>query len=304
MGRGQSPSADELKLIYGLLDEGYSDTDILAKYDDLNKHGKLGSLPYRTDKRFIRQRRKEFEAARAILESSIKMHTDPLVVKAREAHLSEIRDVMQEWFNALDKPILPFYNEKSKFGVYDVEANVLFNCLKEHLPSPGLWLTYSQLLDNVAEYWSHWGKMWVKCKEEAQNWSGVLEIHSDFAVPMMLNVRKREQGVKPDIYEFIIRDDRKTRPHRPFVILCRLSSSNEWMTIIIANDNAESCKESYKEMSTGVLSSKEITRLISLRNKITELQNEILNLLQEALAQRAYVTRTCRLCPGQKLPSF
>jgi long-chain acyl-CoA synthetase len=56
---GQSATPEELQFIYKSLDEGYSDTDILKKYDDLRIHGKLGSLPYRQDVRFIRQKRRE-----------------------------------------------------------------------------------------------------------------------------------------------------------------------------------------------------------------------------------------------------
>ena len=61
MGKGQQPTPNELKFIYEMISEGYSDTDILSKYDELKKHGKLVSLPYREDIRFIRQRRKEYD---------------------------------------------------------------------------------------------------------------------------------------------------------------------------------------------------------------------------------------------------
>ena len=44
MGKGQSPTPNELKFVYELLAEGYSDTDILAKYEELKRHGKLGSI--------------------------------------------------------------------------------------------------------------------------------------------------------------------------------------------------------------------------------------------------------------------
>ena len=44
----------------------------MAKYDELERHGKLGSLQYRTDIRFIRQRRKEYDAAEEILKPTLK----------------------------------------------------------------------------------------------------------------------------------------------------------------------------------------------------------------------------------------
>ena len=61
MGKGNQPTPEELKFVYKMLDEGYSDADILGKYEELKRHGNLGSLPYRYANRFIRQRRKEFE---------------------------------------------------------------------------------------------------------------------------------------------------------------------------------------------------------------------------------------------------
>ena len=60
MGKGQSPTADELEFVYSLMAQGYSDTDIIKKYEELQRHGSLGALQFRQDVRFIRQRRKEF----------------------------------------------------------------------------------------------------------------------------------------------------------------------------------------------------------------------------------------------------
>lgn len=77
MGKGASPTRHELEFVYGLLARGCHDTDVLREYDRLNRHGQLGDLPYRCDVRFVRQRRKEFEAAQASLEAKFKTQSVP-----------------------------------------------------------------------------------------------------------------------------------------------------------------------------------------------------------------------------------
>lgn len=147
MGKGQSPTPNELKFIYEMLAAGYSDTDILANYDELKKHGKLGGLPCREDVRFIRQRRKEFEAARSILEDTIKQQADPALAKARDEHFAEIRHLIASLLDIARTPYVievtlsnkdfPYFMEKvySSFELKRIEDNVLFQCLRSHLPS-------------------------------------------------------------------------------------------------------------------------------------------------------------------------
>ena len=105
MGKGQSPTQDELKFIYGLLNSGFSDIDILARYEELKHHDKLGSLPYRQDVRFIRQRRKEFEAARVIVEAGIMRATDPTPLKTQSEHQDDIRNIIIEWQTSIRRTI-------------------------------------------------------------------------------------------------------------------------------------------------------------------------------------------------------
>jgi hypothetical protein len=77
MGKGKNPTIDELRFIYGLLAQGFSDQDVLDKYGELSNRDKLGVLPYRQDIRFVRQRRKEFEGAQGILEAKFKAKSIP-----------------------------------------------------------------------------------------------------------------------------------------------------------------------------------------------------------------------------------
>lgn len=96
MGKGKSPTPNELKFIYEMIAEGSYDTDILAKYDEMKKHGRLGSLPYRTDIRFVRQRRKEYETAQKVLEGRLKAKSVPdLVLK----HWEDLAQLANQFSN-------------------------------------------------------------------------------------------------------------------------------------------------------------------------------------------------------------
>jgi hypothetical protein len=105
MGKGQGPTLDELKFIYGLFANGASEQDVINKYDELKKHGKLESLRYRQDIRFIRQRRKEFEAARRILEEEIKQRQDPVMREAKRLHFADLVRLSSEIATELPLPL-------------------------------------------------------------------------------------------------------------------------------------------------------------------------------------------------------
>lgn len=99
MGKGTNPTPDELEFVYQLICNGNLDTDILAKYEELKKHGKLGNLPFRQDKRFPRQRRKEYEAAKRVLERELKVKADPRLKK----HRDDLAGVADDLFSNLKK---------------------------------------------------------------------------------------------------------------------------------------------------------------------------------------------------------
>ena len=104
MGKGKSPTPNELKFVYELIAEGWNDTDILAKYEELKNHGKLGSLPERQDVRFIRQRRKEFETAQKVFEGKLKSRSVPsYMVKHWEDLTRTAQKFVAIWTGYLDR---------------------------------------------------------------------------------------------------------------------------------------------------------------------------------------------------------
>lgn len=169
MGKGQSPTREELEFVYQHFLQGCSDAEILKKYEESKKHGKLGSMPYRTDVRFIRQRRKEYEAARKILEGHLKRQVDPIAARAKEEHLAEIRSLIEEWRNRLDTSWFGTISfETPSRPMQDLEHNPLFSSLEEHLPFPNLWQDYSVWTAKMENYVDGCKELLKNTRQEAK----------------------------------------------------------------------------------------------------------------------------------------
>lgn len=82
-------SPEELKYIYELISEGYSDAQILDNYASLHDSGQL-VFPLRTDEGFIHDRRQEMEVAVQILKDGIKTIVNPLLAKQKEEHQEQL----------------------------------------------------------------------------------------------------------------------------------------------------------------------------------------------------------------------
>jgi hypothetical protein len=74
MSRNPKPTAEELRFVYEMIAKGYDDNAILHEYCKEYESGQL-KFPFRTDKRFIRERRMEFEAASDMLKRDLKRET-------------------------------------------------------------------------------------------------------------------------------------------------------------------------------------------------------------------------------------
>jgi len=87
MSKQPKPSASELEFIYSLILEGYRDDDILDRYSN------QATFPCRTDKRFLRERRKELDAAEAALKDRIEKKVNPIIVQRKQEHFQHLADI-------------------------------------------------------------------------------------------------------------------------------------------------------------------------------------------------------------------
>jgi hypothetical protein len=78
------------------------------------------------------------------------LNTDPLILEAQKAHLSDIQQIIEQWRELVSIPhsneIIP--NKYDQHPVNIVENNALFVYLKEHIHYPKLWVDYFM--------WKYW----------------------------------------------------------------------------------------------------------------------------------------------------
>ena len=84
--------AEELRFIYGLILDGWTDSEILNRYVSLKNHGEL-DFPQRIDVSFIKDKRNEFEIAAEVLKDGIKKIVNLIRTNGKDEHLSRISDV-------------------------------------------------------------------------------------------------------------------------------------------------------------------------------------------------------------------
>ena len=130
MGQKPPPGAEELEFIYERMARGLGGLDIQEEMKDTE-------FPLRTDGRFFRQRRKEFEAARKVLESGIAAEQDPLVTEKRREHETQLVSalsmlIMDPEINMAE---LHVWTETGLENVTAIPDTLDVRCLMHHLGS-------------------------------------------------------------------------------------------------------------------------------------------------------------------------
>lgn len=181
MSKNPKPTTEELRFVYELLVSGYEEADVLAEYSRLLEAGTL-NFPCRTDKRFVRERKRELLTAEQVLKERIKS-TDPLVVERKREHFNKLHDLMREWkeqlvaevtaplrgydlifptsFTDKDYKLSGIFGprgslcwEVTRGGSVDVwfvvERDPLFPSLKEHLSGNDIWDKFDDIKGKIA----------------------------------------------------------------------------------------------------------------------------------------------------------
>lgn len=123
VGKGDKVEPEELRFIYKLVIDGYSDAAILDEYSRLHEAGQH-DFPLRTSEEFIIDRRREMEVAVQILKDGIKTIISPLIAKQKEEHQIQLREIsamlLQDNLNTVE--------EASTAGIYGLRQNSMFRC--------------------------------------------------------------------------------------------------------------------------------------------------------------------------------
>ena len=121
---------EELRFLYKLIIDGYSDTDILKEYSVLHDAGDT-RFPLRTSEDFISDRRQEMEVAVQILKDGIKTMINPLIMKQKEEHQQQLSEIS----SMLLGNDLNTVEESSTTGIYGLRKNGMFRyryIIKDH----------------------------------------------------------------------------------------------------------------------------------------------------------------------------
>jgi hypothetical protein len=313
MGKGQAPTPDELKFIYSLFSEGYSNADILKRYEELERHSKLGSLPFRYDIRFIRQRRKEYEAAREILKSRIEQQLDPTLAKARKDHIDEIRKVLCELREIVKTPkiadISPNIDDTFNIEVEvsdrgwnllsDFKSDPLFECAKEHVPIQSLWKHFDAWQSGIHGYFDNFKELMgeINKDESILKWMDKYPTKEEreFIEPILKFISDKAIGKEPNI-----QPNPKTGKFEPYLLI-----ESEGEGKFIRRTSKESREERIRVKKVQLvdpvicfryLDSDSAKRLIQRFHKLMLLEQRTHKSLDKALISRSYAKERCRLC--------
>lgn len=309
MGKQPGPSPEELEFIFECFTRGLSDNEVLGEMQDTE-------FPVRNP-RFIRDRRKGFNAARNVLEITLKQQANPALVKAKEEHLNRMHEFIKNMRRYI-KPVGPYEDyllEESKFFYSRNDQNSLgsiidkdfvtfidgdfaaffLDCVKEHLPSPKLWQDIDEILSKYLKYSTDCENLVEEIKKEGKGWP--VEIEEDFERPLIHNVN-REEWEEENPGEEYVKVKWKSEGNR-LIAEFGFGSHHKKPWDILSTENPLDYIDKYKEMSTRFMNSNTVADLISQHREFNSLIQQASLTLDKILARRDYFLYTCHLCPGQ-----
>jgi len=264
MGKQPGSSPEELEFIFEGFTRGLSDREVLEEMQDTE-------FPVRNP-RFIRDRRREFNAARTVLEITLKQQVDPAIAKARQKHLGEISRLINTCIVAVRAPEIEYMptwaDERGlelPFTEHEPYSEIPFYCVKEHLPFPVLWQDYSFWLSKISEYFKTSNQLKQRISQDdclqARLESGkIWEWKESIVATVFRRIAIRAKGCEPAV----------------------LNEERQENQIV-----ARYCR------------SQEATQLIAIFNELETLRTKIRQYLKEIQTRCDYINHTCRLCPGQ-----
>ena len=199
-----------------------------------------------------------------------------------------IHNLIEGWKDALKTPRIDEVSLQTTRPTRSIEANLLFECLKQHLPYQTLWKDYSSWVDRFEDYLSS-SKSLIKKMSEDPNVMHVLGqvtvkvniTASDFLKKMLWPLaewsRLDKEGVPLDSM-------------RKLFLELVLDDSGDVLDLMFDLENV--LFEEYWHSELGM-------HLVNLFDELRTLEIRIHKSLDEILTKRDYIAHTCQLCPGQ-----
>jgi len=283
--KSAEPKAEELEFIYQRIDR-LSDQEILDQMQE--EDFQLRSTG------FIKRRRKEYTAAKKILENTLNQEIEPSIVKAIDNHHSEIHSLIEKWLDAFPDhwPLLQEFKDNDRFiwrvwpwadkkitisELNSVCSDTLFSCLREHLPSENFWNCYSDWEATAIDYVRLCNEIIEEIRKEGATWSDEIKLRDNFEDPILSVIQTHSIDPEPEKLLF------KPRGRDLWCSTIHPNFDESREIILLETEKPEDYISRYEQLSIKWLGSSQVTALVSLQDKLGKQIQEIHHFLQEAL---------------------
>ena len=316
MGQKPFPRGEKLNFIIRLLSEGTkTDSDIqdaLANYGPegrvpAGKYGAFGGVSPRT----LANIKAVYKATEETLGDRLRREFDPILQKAQEDHLKEVRGQIELWKEHLQTPQINQVYPRMALPTQHIEDNILFSSLREHLPEEHssfatLWQDYALWKDRLASYFT-------TCQELSQeirnSWKKVgAEATSSFEAPIISAIAEGRR--KKFWYTLYIAKDHTTAEldYQQLDVnnvgVVRGLKTKEQPGLGFRLLDHEKCKDEilpteYQKVADCFLQSEIASEASQSFQSLKDLEAKIHRSLEEILRGRSYVPGRCKRCPIQ-----
>ncbi len=327
MGKGKSPTPEELEFIYRLLADGAGVSDVIDRYKNLDKYGKLGALPFRYDVRFMRQRRREFEAARRVLEQDFKRRADPVLVQHRTDHYKSLCEVLNRLINDLSTPVLGHLNLNRLESIQDFASRIggygwIYETMHEkkrreeqasitlrvERDKPLLWACLGSHLEaelpSFADRLTAWKRVVAEMIEKCHSAIGSIREEARKGIGLDFIEHWSEPGLSMrlinQVYEFAMKNyGKETEPQihydeRPRPELIELWDSTSEL-VIGHREHIDACRKAYPGMMKKYANSEEVREILAKTEQVEALKKPFSEELV-LIWHRATFEGTCQIC--------
>ena len=250
------------------------------------------------------------------LERDSTRETDPILLKAQEEHLAEVRGLIEEWYELTYVPFLIEIKPDHKHPITKLPNDPLYQHLKQHLHFPTLWLNQwlwewylnwyldvcEDIIRGIRRDWRfRAGKtdddespVWVETKPYAYHDPIVKRIHDKMIQSRNSNFSTR-MGARE--HEFSTKQTSHSARGKSAVNVFSLYVDDILVGKCFDTEKAISL---YRDISDEHLNDDDTKRLLILFTRLGRLEEQINESLYTILARRDYVRNTCALCPRRK----
>jgi len=300
VGKKAEPTEEELEFIYSRM-EKLSDQEVLEEMSDTE-------FPLRS-LGFIKRRRREYRAAKRVLESSALRQTDPILFDAQKKHIEEIQELFERWYEIMKNQDAFLIAEIENMEQYinkwwalpkempNIKWDPLFECLKGHLNNT-FWSAYDAWENLYKQYYNGCVSLIEQFKNSVESQLKAKN-EKDVAYPMLEITTMKTLGNKT------VQDYETSEPgywdfdyySRGNYLMAKLENGKKEFTILEANSPEEIVNE-YLELCNKYATSKDAAKLIEMYNELYEACDKVKQEMSDAVIRKDYVMNICHLCPG------